>query len=63
MSLQKTSVKGYLRAGKILQLMGKWGIALETYRYGLKQILSDDNEGKRVCTARYSGGDNAQMEC
>ncbi|KAF8534825.1 hypothetical protein BDD12DRAFT_894964 [Trichophaea hybrida] len=48
MLLQKTSVKGYLRAGKILQLMGKWNVALETYRYGLKQILSDDSEGKRL---------------
>jgi F-box/TPR repeat protein Pof3 len=48
MVLQKTSVKGYLRAGKILQLMGQLDVALETYKYGLKQLSKEDTDGKRV---------------
>jgi hypothetical protein len=48
MVLQKTSVKGYLRAGKILQLMGQLDVALDTYKYGLKQLSKEDTDGKRV---------------
>lgn len=48
MVLQKTSAKGYLRAGKILQLMGRLDVALETYKYGLKLLSKEDTEGKQL---------------
>jgi hypothetical protein len=40
MAVATTNHKGYLRAGRILQLMGKADVAVETYRYGLKQVAS-----------------------
>ncbi|KAI5798673.1 hypothetical protein FPQ18DRAFT_322635 [Pyronema domesticum] len=40
MDVATTNHKGYLRAGRILQLMGKADVAVETYRYGLKKVAS-----------------------
>ncbi|KAF8417251.1 hypothetical protein EV426DRAFT_383769 [Tirmania nivea] len=44
--LDKKSVPGYLRAGKVLGLMGKWEAALRMYRYGLERVPQEDNERK-----------------
>ncbi|KAI5785946.1 hypothetical protein EDC01DRAFT_198004 [Geopyxis carbonaria] len=52
-SLQNASAKGYLRAGKILQLMGRHDLALDNYSYGLKQIRPDDVNGKRLLDGMY----------
>jgi hypothetical protein len=49
MLLRKASAKGYLRAGKILQLMGKYEVALDTYIHGVKQVPTEDQEGRQVC--------------
>lgn len=48
MKLQKANATGYLRAGQILQLMGKIDVARETYNYGLKQIGIGDGKGRNV---------------
>lgn len=56
MSLQRASPKGYLRAGKILQLMGKYDIAAENYEYGLRQLEPADVDGKRVGFAKFRRG-------
>lgn len=46
--LQKTGVNGYLRAGKILQLQGNDKLALDLYKYGLKRIAPNDDDGREV---------------
>ncbi|KAI9810245.1 MAG: hypothetical protein M1827_006379 [Pycnora praestabilis] len=46
--LEKSGTKGYLRTGKILQLMGKQEVALGIYRYGLRNVSTDDPNYK-VC--------------
>lgn len=46
--LQKTGANGYLRAGKILQLQGSDKLALDLYKYGLKRIATNDDDGKKV---------------
>ena len=38
--LAKTDVTGYLRAGQILQRMGKDETALDIYRYGMRNVPS-----------------------
>ncbi|KAL8989395.1 MAG: hypothetical protein Q9177_001708 [Variospora cf. flavescens] len=46
----KTSCAGYLRTGKILQLLGKPTTALGIYQYGLRNVSPDDPNFKvRVC--------------
>lgn len=46
--LQKAGANGYLRAGKILQLQGSDKLALDLYKYGLKRIATNDDDGKKV---------------
>jgi len=53
MRVSRTSVRGYLRAGKILQLMEKFDVAAETYRYGLGLIAKEDLEARRLLEGMY----------
>jgi len=46
--LDGESVPGYLRAGKVLGLMGKWEAALGMYRYGLERVPAEDKD-REVC--------------
>lgn len=46
--IQKTSARGYLRAGKIFQIMGESNAALETYAYGLYKIPPHEDDAKSV---------------
>ncbi|KAI9880788.1 MAG: hypothetical protein M1830_000224 [Pleopsidium flavum] len=45
-SLERSGATGYLRTGKILQLMGKEDVALGIYRYGLRNVPSDNPNHK-----------------
>ena len=40
--LDKKSAAGYLRAGKVMCLMGKWEKALEVYRSGVGRVPEQD---------------------
>ena len=53
--LDEKRVPGYLRAGKILGLMGKWEAALGMYRYGLERVPGGDEE-RKVCLCHAVGG-------
>ncbi|KAF8458064.1 hypothetical protein BGX38DRAFT_643022 [Terfezia claveryi] len=49
--LDEKSVSGYLRAGKVLGLMGKWESALGMYRYGLGGFLRKIRRGRYAYVA------------
>lgn len=46
--MQKSDVKGYLRAASVLEKMGKEETALGIYKYGMKNVGSKDKNFK-VC--------------
>ena len=46
LSLWALMAQGYLRTGKILQLLGKEDVALGIYKYGLRNVQSDDPNKK-----------------
>jgi len=52
--LDEKSVPGYLRAGKVLGLMGRWEAALGVYRYGLERVPEGDKQ-REVCLCRVVG--------
>lgn len=44
--LDDKEVTGYLRAGKIMGLLGKWEAALGIYQYGLERVPKKDKQRK-----------------
>ncbi|KAL8830921.1 MAG: hypothetical protein Q9170_005523 [Blastenia crenularia] len=42
----KTSCAGYLRTGKVLQLLDKYRVAFDIYRYGLRNVPAGDSSFK-----------------
>ncbi|CAG8609237.1 6802_t:CDS:2 [Dentiscutata erythropus] len=42
MNLEKTSAKGYLRAGKLYRLLGQNDMALDIYNMGIKEVKQND---------------------
>lgn len=45
--LDEGRAEGYLRAGKILGLMGRWDSALKLYSYGLKRVDNSEKGEKQ----------------
>ena len=48
-------LKGYLRAGKVLQLMEKYDVALGIYEYGLRNVPPKDPHRKVRISLGISG--------
>ena len=47
------TLQGYLRSGKVLQLLGKDEVALSIYKYGIQNVPPDDPHLKVSRTVQW----------